>query len=520
MDILFIATSNYNDPFAQEWHPDLRYTVSFLRSHNINAGFIYLPVLESPSQIVQIIGGAKPGAVFFNLTEENRSPVLSFLKLFKAAFPATCIIVGGIPATLSSTDLMNRHREIDFIVTGEPELTLLETLEALSQKRIPAAVNGLQSRSFQNPPRPLITDLDMFGSMIYDGLDEFLTGKAPEDRVGYILSGRGCYANCSFCGIPAFYRHSSGSPWRGRSVKAIVGELEELMGKFDIRYFVFQDDNFMGPGPAGQERAREIAAEILSRGLEIKYHICCRLNDINADTIELLKESGLSRLAVSVESTSQESLNLLGKGIRAENIYSTLEDLERLQLPTEINLIFFDPYTTLASVRRNLALLEYLNGKQYLFYSNAFPFNELKPFPWSRVAARLRSEGLLDEETFTCRFRDPCVEQLVVFVQRLKRHIPFIFKKRFVFSGLNSPSQNMPDKSVEEGLNYLSVNIKNWVGLKLMPGFLENACSILENGGNSVQEELLELDSLFREEIRTVREMEHRLYKALQRTEI
>ena len=40
MDILFIATSTYNDPFAREWTPDLRHTVSFLRKRGVYAGFI------------------------------------------------------------------------------------------------------------------------------------------------------------------------------------------------------------------------------------------------------------------------------------------------------------------------------------------------------------------------------------------------------------------------------------------------------------------------------------------------
>lgn len=518
MDILLVATSNYNDPFAEEWHPDLRYTVSFLRNHNIDAGFIYVPVLEIPTQIVQADGEEKPRAVFFNLTEENRSPILSFLKLFKEAFPNILIIVGGIPATLSANELLNRYEEIDFIVVGELELTLLETIEKLSQKKPLSDINGLQSRYFQNAPRPLIADLDILGCMIHDGITGFLAGKDPEERVGYLISGRGCYANCSFCGVPALYRQSPGRPWRGRSVKAIVDELQELFETFHIKYFVFQDDNFMGPGPTGQERARQFATEILQRGLNIKYHICCRLNDIKADTIELLKESGLSRLAVSVESTSQESLNLLNKGIRAETIYSVLEDLERLQLPSEVNLIFFDPYTTLAGVRRNLALIEYLNSKNYLFYSNAFPFNELKPFPWSRVAARLRSEGLLDEETFTCRFRDPDVAQLVMFVQRLKNHIPFIFKKRFLFSGLNSLSQQSLDKADLDGLNFLSVNIRHWVGLKLLPRFVEAACNILENGRANTHEELIALERQFKKEIRDINRLENRLFKAMQRT--
>ena len=38
MDVLFLATSNYEDPFSEDWHADLRYTVSYLRRHDLKVG--------------------------------------------------------------------------------------------------------------------------------------------------------------------------------------------------------------------------------------------------------------------------------------------------------------------------------------------------------------------------------------------------------------------------------------------------------------------------------------------------
>ena len=181
------------------------------------------------------------------------------------------------------------------------------------------------------------------------------------------------------------------------------------LGTFEIRRFAFLDDNFIGPGEAGQERAREIADLILRRGLHIEYFFCCRLSDVRRDTFERLKESGLEGVGMSVESMNQDSLNLLGKGLRADAIYPTLGLLERMGIRCEVNLIFFDPYATLEGVRKNLALLEYLRNSQHLSYSDAFPFNELNAFPWSRTARVLRKSGLLDDPGCRSRFRDPRV---------------------------------------------------------------------------------------------------------------
>ncbi len=514
MDLLVFATSNYADPFDEDWNSDLRYTVSFLRRHNIQAEFIYLPVLESAADL-QHYGEEKPRTVYLEITAENCNPVLGFLKILKEAYPETGVIVGGIPATMQPEKLLQDHEEINFIIAGERDFTLLETVERLRDGRSLDDVSGLNSRGFQNPPRPLMADLDILGNMIHDGLDELLAKHDPQERAGYLISSRGCYGNCSFCGVPAFYRRAAGSPWRGRSARAIVGELRELVAKYQIRYFVFQDDNFMGPGRKGQERAQQIALEILHSDLKIQYSVCCRLNDIRADTFALLIESGLSRVAVSIESTNQESLDLLNKGLNAEDIYPTLKLIEELQIACEINLIFFDPYLTLQGVRRNLALIDYLHNKDCFSYSNAFPFNELKPFPWSKVAGRLKSEGLLNEGSYTCRFRDPAVERLVDFVRRLKGHLQITFKKRLLFHTLDSVRQKVYDRELLQSLDFLSSGLRYWMGFTLLPRFITNVCDILENNGVNAGEELNKLEELFKEKAKTLHVLERQLVDTL-----
>jgi hypothetical protein len=105
-----------------------------------------------------------------------------------------------------------------------------------------------------------------------------------------------------------------------------------------------------------------------------------------------MKSSGLAAVGVSVESANQDSLNLFRKGQKAEAIYRTLGLFERLDISCEVNLIFFDPYLSLSGVRANVELLRYVRGLKCLAYSDAFPFSELKAFPWTPVARQLRAE--------------------------------------------------------------------------------------------------------------------------------
>jgi radical SAM family protein len=503
MDLLVTATSLYNDPAAEDWQPDLRSTVAYLRRNNIDAGFIYEPVL-SRDGIAARCSNLAPRILFLELSEETRAPALDFACRFKAARPETLVAVGGISPTLIWSDFLRDYDYIDFIVAGERDVTLLEAAERLRQGRGLDHVAGLQSRQFRNPPRPLLSDLDCLEGMAQDGLAHLLKRYPPRERVGYVVGSRGCYANCSFCGVPDFFRHSKGSSWRGRSPRSIVKELSALSEAFEISQFVFVDDNFIGPGRLGQERAQQIAQEIIAHNLSIEYHICCRLSDIQQTTFEILQEAGLRGVGVSVESTNQSSLNLLGKGMKSEIIYPTLSLLESMGLQCQVNLIFFDPNVTLEGVKSNLALLGYLRNSEYLSYSDAFPFNELTAFPWSRVASTLGKDNLLAHGS-RCRFRDQRVARLVEFARSLRTHVSCCFKKRLLLD--NHCSSDFVDLSAQEALclSRVTAGLRSWIALDVLPRTLRAACDVLESTSDDIDQKLGDLEESFQREITFIR---------------
>lgn len=499
MDILFVATSKYNDPFSKDWHTDIRYTISFLRFHGIKAGFIFQPLLTDSNFLIENIIRMNPNNIFVHLTEENFYTITNFLKTFRCICPHVRIIAGGIPATLSGKKWMMQHPEIDWIITGERDLALLELLQSLQKGQSYINVQGLCSLEFYNEPRPLISNLDILGKMINDGIDELLDSTANEDKVGYLIGSRGCYAHCSFCGIPGFYG-SSGSSWRGRSVSAVVDELEHLSFTFGIKYFVFEDDNFFGPGFAGQERAINIANEILRRKLSIRFFFCCRLNDIRKESFCALKEAGLDRIGIGIESMHPDSLRLFKKGLEVEQIYPTLEFLDELKIKVEINMIFFDPHISLEGVRSNLALLEFLREKDLFFYSSSFPFNELKPFSWSPIAKQLKAEGLLNEFNDTCYYRDPKVSILVEWTRHLRNVIPSVFKRTNIFHALET-SDTVKNSFIPTQFKILTVSIRHLIGLFILPQYLSVACDLLDENASDLKQQLDELESKFIQEI-------------------
>ena len=105
----------------------------------------------------------------------------------------------------------------------------------------------------------------------------------------------------------------------------MVDEIEELAVKYQVKNFEFLDDNFM----LDRSRARAIAREIQSRGLDISFVASSRVNEVNHDILSELKKAGMSTIYYGVESGSLRTLDLMNKRISlsmAEDAVRTAKD--------------------------------------------------------------------------------------------------------------------------------------------------------------------------------------------------
>jgi hypothetical protein len=500
MRLVLLLTSGYGDPHAEDWQPELRHTATFLRRQGTTVDVVYRPTLDG---LEAVVPSAEPHVLYVELTEENAAPALAAVA--RAHLPRSIVVVGGPAPAAAPQAILAAHPPVDYVIVGERERPLLDLLRRLAEGRSPGDIAGLTARTFANPPAAPIADLDELGNMADDGLADLLAHWPASSRVGYLSSSRGCYARCAFCGVPGFSRIGGGPAWRGRSPAFVVDEMGRLADKLGIGRFVFSDDNFIGPGRNGHERAVEIARMIRARGLDVRFSLCCRITDVRRDTLEPLIDAGLDRLGMSIESLNADSPKLLQEECTVPRIEAALDLVEQLPLTCEVNLIFFDPYVTLAGVRDSLALLERIRRSEHLVYSDAFPFNELLAFPWAPVSRRLRRDGLLEGADVLPCYRDPAVGELVRFVRRLRERLPLAFKRRYLFDSLASAGTpaSAIDSAARADLLRISDGLRAWVGLVVTPRYVGAACNELERAVSpaAVHDALHRLENEFAEEI-------------------
>jgi len=414
-------------------HNGFRYLASFLRSKGLKVKILFDPSLSREKifeGFIREIKKEKPLLLGFSPIEGQIPLIHEFVRRAKKSRIKALMVVGGHSATFNHDKILEDFKEFDVIVRGEGEETLFEITHRLKAKRTLAGVLGVTYREGGeirvNEPRPNIQDLDR---LPFPAIDGFLNAQKRGYKIGqvYISSSRGCYGNCSFCSIQRFYKcDPSSRPWRARSPRNVVAEIKGLQEKFDVTDFTFIDDNFMGPGKIGKQRAILIAKKILDQGLKIKFTIPCRSNDVDEEVIRQLKKAGLVTVLLGIESGFQRALNTFNKGTSLGQNERALRILAKNKVNIMVDFIFFDPYMTPKELLLNVAYLQKLARIPGLKFDQVLPFTRLVPCSGTPIKDKLEKEGLLIGDYisgFAFKFMDERVAVLAGITESVKEDL-------------------------------------------------------------------------------------------------
>ncbi len=369
-----------------------RYLAAVLRQHGHTVDLAAFSTAAEAAAVVQRAAALQPRLVGLSIIFQYRAPeFLALAAELRRALSAAHITAGGHFPSFAAAELLRDYPALDSVVRGEGELTLLELVERLDRPHEWPAIAGLSYRSGgqirENPPRPLIADLDSL---------PFPTRDTPPQHhlgVGFspIVGSRGCYRDCAFCSIRTFYGAGGGPPQRFRSVPNLVDEMEALYHEWGVRFFIFNDDEWFPPGPARLERVAALEAELRRRALDVIMSIKCRADDVEEDLFRRLLDMGVVRAYVGIESGSDRSLRAMNKHTTVAQNRHALQVLQRVGMLADFGLIFFEPESTVDDVRANLDFLHELAGAGQAPLS----FGRLEVYAGTPILARLQAQGRL-----------------------------------------------------------------------------------------------------------------------------
>ena len=139
----------------------------------------------------------KPDILAFSTYIWSIERIITVCSGIKAAFPNCIIILGGPEVSYNSVDILEKEKNIDFIINGEGEVTFKELIESLLNNQYPETLPGitlrLKDKVVKNKVRQLIKDLDILPS-------PFLTGNYQgSSNFTYYEASRGCPSKCAYC---------------------------------------------------------------------------------------------------------------------------------------------------------------------------------------------------------------------------------------------------------------------------------------------------------------------------------
>lgn len=267
-------------------------------------------------------------------------------------------IAFGTHVTPMTIETMKPFPALDFVLRGEPEMTLRELLDRLegqspsdprvakmlSETSVPqtrrvgkktladafplddgnspfTSILGLAWRHngeiVLNPDRPFIPDLNDLPMPKHEllPLDK---QRMPMIRgpFTFIVTSRGCPAGCRYCIKHVTYQNSV----RVRSAENIVEELAYL-GTLGIRNIHMYADLFT----VNRDHVMDLCQLIVDRDLQLKWTCNSRVDYVDEEMLHLMGKAGCWLISWGIESANEIVLKRARKGYKKEQAFRAVE---------------------------------------------------------------------------------------------------------------------------------------------------------------------------------------------------
>ena len=307
-------------------------------------------------------------------------------------------LVGGGPfASFNCERLLRDYPAFDSIALGEGEELICALADGLDN------LAGIPGLCYRRPDGSIGTNPSKGNPDDLDALPfpKRTTFHAYFDKpIASILTSRGCWRDCAFCSINAWYKRGGGRKFRIRSIENIVAEMKELYFQHGVRIFNFQDDNFFLPNPEkAEQRFEELRAALEREGIgRIAIAVKARPDSISYGAIRVLDRLGLFRVFLGVENASENGLRHLNRKSCVAEILNALDILNDFGVHVAYNLLMFEPDTTLDDILINLRFMERR-------IENPFNFCRAEAYAGTGLETALLARGKLLGDYFGLDYR-------------------------------------------------------------------------------------------------------------------
>jgi radical SAM superfamily enzyme YgiQ (UPF0313 family) len=343
-------------------------------------------------EIMKEISAYRPGFAGIYSTAFGWKKAIFTASEIRKRIPEAFIAVGGPYPVAMQGECLAGSPDIDAVVTGEGEITVVEMLERLEEKKGLEGVNGVVYRKgrevIKNPPRPLIQDIDSLpfpARELLGNIKDHIPPPATYKKkpVAVMITARGCNRRCIFC-FQLDRDRKSGI--RYRSVENVMEEIEHCLDQ-GYREIKFIDDTLA----ADYDRAMAIAGEIKARGFKVTWFASACVHQVDRPLLKAFKDAGCWAILLGAESGVQKNLNAVRKGITLEQIKEAVRAAKAAGLTVYTPFIFGIPGETFEEGLKTIDFACEVNP-------DIANFHALTPFPGTEIYENIERYGTMSEE--------------------------------------------------------------------------------------------------------------------------
>lgn len=348
------------------------YMAAVLEQNNIDVDVLDSCALElSYDEIGEEIIKRNPDIISISALTPTIGSALDSADKIKSVKPEAIVVLGGYHPSFEYQSVLEEE-SVDVVVRGEGEYTMLDLVQTIEDGRDLKEVEGLAFKDkdtgelIVTPDRPIIHDLD---ELPFPAFHLFPMEKYKilniTTNVATIITTRGCPMQCSFCSSAALH----GRYLRRRSYKNVVDEIEMRLKEENIDTIAFMDDTFT----LDVKFVQNFCEEIKRRNLKFWWGCTTRVDTLNEELLEMMKDAGCITLFMGVESADQQMLDKMNKNITVSKTINAFKLSRKVGIRTIASCVIGMPEDTKESMRKTIEFVKSLNPS-YALYSLATPY--------------------------------------------------------------------------------------------------------------------------------------------------
>ncbi len=400
---LFVPPGGY---FAERWSKGssmpplgLLYIAAVLEEDGHEVRVVPTDILEwSWTRIREEMREFHADIIGITATTENRFQSFRLIKEAKKANRTVLTVLGGPHASMAGEDCLEHIPELDLVVKGEGEMTMLELCREMEKNRDLPGLSAIAGLVIRNNGKIRSTSLRMpirdLDSLPYPAFHlipfekyNFVfevpgQGKLPAVNM---MTSRGCPFNCSFCATPINW----GRAVRMRSPQHVIKEIEFLKNAYNVQVIFFFDDTFN----ASPKRAGDICDLIIEHNLNIYWKCDVRMDILKKPLLIKMKEAGLFHLSFGLEAGSERVRNeIVKKKVDQKDFEHMVEWCQELDVIPNAFFIFSHPTETWEEAQETIQIIE--RYKERIEGSIAI----LHIYPGTPLEKLAREQGILPKD--------------------------------------------------------------------------------------------------------------------------